>query len=453
MPVRFDDSLPILTKLLASRFGKDALDRAVVIREAGGRLSVMMSSQVAPAALAAAEAEIRKELGAYARPERAIADIDSPGARRLLEEASNLSSMKIGEYAIRLLDRRIIGSDWLRPPAEYATKIPRVIFGSLKGGVGRSTALCVLAAHLSRRGRRVLAVDFDLEAPGLGTMLLPKRELPKFGTLDYLVENGLSGIDDRFVADLAAGSVLGSEGARVTVVPAIGQRTIENPADALSKIARAYLEDFTEDGRAISLSEQLREMVERFEATDEHDIVLVDVRAGLHETAAAALLALGGEILLFGADQPQTFVGYRLLMAHLSRFPINPSDDWRERIRFVHAKAPDSEEKIAAADERFSSLYELIVREEDSAAAVDLEELTAEDFDLTWAEGEDHASEQYFEPPPVMHILDDARYRDFDPIVERVLLAPTTYAATFRELLDYGDTIANVGLSEELARD
>src|SRR5205814_9274585 len=45
----------------------------------------------------------------------------------------------------------------------------RVIFTlySYKGGVGRSLALAHLAYEFARRGLRVLAVDFDLEAPGL----------------------------------------------------------------------------------------------------------------------------------------------------------------------------------------------------------------------------------------------------------------------------------------------
>jgi len=42
-----------------------------------------------------------------------------------------------------------------------------VTFYSYKGGTGRSMALANIAALLSRRGKRVLAVDFDLEAPGL----------------------------------------------------------------------------------------------------------------------------------------------------------------------------------------------------------------------------------------------------------------------------------------------
>src|SRR5450755_3519482 len=44
-----------------------------------------------------------------------------------------------------------------------------VTFYSFKGGTGRSMALANVAAALLARGRRVLIVDFDLEAPGLDT--------------------------------------------------------------------------------------------------------------------------------------------------------------------------------------------------------------------------------------------------------------------------------------------
>jgi cellulose biosynthesis protein BcsQ len=38
-------------------------------------------------------------------------------------------------------------------------------FYSFKGGVGRSLALANIATELVIRGKRVLIVDFDLEAP------------------------------------------------------------------------------------------------------------------------------------------------------------------------------------------------------------------------------------------------------------------------------------------------
>jgi cellulose biosynthesis protein BcsQ len=42
-----------------------------------------------------------------------------------------------------------------------------VTFYSYKGGVGRTAALANIGVLLARRGKRVLMVDCDLEAPGL----------------------------------------------------------------------------------------------------------------------------------------------------------------------------------------------------------------------------------------------------------------------------------------------
>ena len=59
-------------------------------------------------------------------------------------------------------------------------------FYSFKGGVGRSMALANAAVELASRGRRVLAVDFDLEAPGLDTFdaLRPRDLVP--GIIDFV---------------------------------------------------------------------------------------------------------------------------------------------------------------------------------------------------------------------------------------------------------------------------
>jgi len=42
-----------------------------------------------------------------------------------------------------------------------------ITFYSFKGGVGRTMALANIAVLLVRKKKRVLAVDWDLEAPGL----------------------------------------------------------------------------------------------------------------------------------------------------------------------------------------------------------------------------------------------------------------------------------------------
>lgn len=71
-----------------------------------------------------------------------------------------------------------------------------ITFYSYKGGVGRSMALANVAAICAHRGKRVIALDFDFEAPGLHRYFLSPREEggplrhtptePRQGVLNYL---------------------------------------------------------------------------------------------------------------------------------------------------------------------------------------------------------------------------------------------------------------------------
>ena len=63
-----------------------------------------------------------------------------------------------------------------------------VTFYSFKGGVGRTMALVNVATELARRGRNVLMVDFDLEAPGIDTFSLEFTDSRKGGVVDFVSE-------------------------------------------------------------------------------------------------------------------------------------------------------------------------------------------------------------------------------------------------------------------------
>lgn len=434
MTTRFDQSLPQLVEVVVSQLGADALTSATFLRDAGGQLSVIVDASLGDDGIAALEDAVVTKIGRYAREDGAVRDRDSYGAARLLAEGASGRRLSVGDHSIAFLDRRTVGADWLLPP-QPPTGIPRIAFASLKGGVGRSTSLAVLAAYLSGRGLRVLAVDLDLEAPGIGTMLISHDALPKYGTLDYLVENGIGGIDEAFVQDCIGRSFLGESGAQVSVLPAIGTATISNPAGALSKLGRAYLEDINSAGKQVSLTGQIREMLDRVTASNDFDIVLIDARAGLHETTAAALLGLGAEILLFGANEPQTFLGYRLLLAHMVRFHNGDYDEWRDRLQFVHAKASGDPAETADAESKFGDLYSLVYGVSDEVVAPD--DLTEDDFEMVWADDETEILITEYREPTVLRVLDDSRYRGFDPLEKRDLLNQDLFSVTFGSLIEW----------------
>jgi Mrp family chromosome partitioning ATPase len=67
-----------------------------------------------------------------------------------------------------------------------------ITFYSYKGGTGRSMALANTAWILASAGKRVLTIDWDLEAPGLHRYFQP-----------FLTDKELSGQESQGVIDMA----------------------------------------------------------------------------------------------------------------------------------------------------------------------------------------------------------------------------------------------------------
>src|SRR5690349_3315851 len=71
------------------------------------------------------------------------------------------------------------------------TSVRVITFYSFKGGVGRTMALANVAYRLAHRhALRVIAVDWDLEAPGLPRFfdLTPEELAGTPGVLDFMIE-------------------------------------------------------------------------------------------------------------------------------------------------------------------------------------------------------------------------------------------------------------------------
>lgn len=447
MQVRFDDSLPTLVALASACLTTDRVKGSVVVRDVSGRLSIILRTECTGAELDELHSLLTLGLGSYARPDRVVVALPDPAAMDLLASTDVLKCVIAG-VEIGLIDRRLVGGDWLRAPAAKSRPPARFVFASLKGGVGRSTALSVAAVHLAGSGRRVLAVDLDMEAPGLGALLLDQSTLPTYGVIDALVEDGLSGLDDELLANIVGPSPLAAGHGRIDVVPAFGKRSLDNPADVLSKLARAYAEDLTETGVSLSLMDQIGNLLTHLADPRRYDVVLVDARAGLHETSAAAILGLGAEVFLFGLDEPQTFQGYAALFAHLSRFiaPGSEAPEWVERLCFVQGKAPlEAELRVSFADSWRTLLSDtgfLI-----SGMQTEGPLPPAAPFrDVPWDdELPDELVLPHDEPSlySVLPVFEDPTFKNFNPLAKRDVLLERLYMATFGPLLERVEQVIN----------
>lgn len=306
----------------------------------------------------------------------------------------------LGEVEVSLLDRQVTGQDWLSPTEEAKGHPYRLVFFGLKGGVGRSTALCMVAWGLARAGKRVLLVDFDLESPGLSGLVLPPERVAEFGVIDWLVEDAV-GQGDSVLAEMVSASPLGeSTRGAIRVATAMGQQE----SDYLAKLARAYADVPSPQGPQ-RLGERLRRMLQALEAREGPDVVLIDSRAGLHDLAAAAITGLADTAFLFATDSAQTWQGYRQLFAHWQHRP-EVVRHVRERLAIVRALTPKSDRE--AGVKRFQRrAYELFAESLYDAIPPDADESEANYF---------HPIETDQAAPHFPILVDwDERFQEFDP--------------------------------------
>jgi hypothetical protein len=142
-----------------------------ILRDLIGRVSVLLPEPAAepPEPIRRLVERLHSTLGAHAYPpERAILYLEPEDREELRSEAVIWEEEGVTIY---FLDREISGRRWVTIAESELAGPPRFVLFALKGGLGRSTTAAVLAAHLARKGQRVLVLDFDLESPTLSSML------------------------------------------------------------------------------------------------------------------------------------------------------------------------------------------------------------------------------------------------------------------------------------------
>lgn len=317
---------------------------------------------------------------------------------------------------VYLADRLITGGDWWTVGDQRPSRdVRRFTLFSVKGGVGRSTTVAVLAWHLARRGERVLVADLDLESPGLSSAMLDEALQPDFGITDWFVEDlvGQGGhVIDRM---LAAPSWTEDLDGAVQVAPAHGR----DPGEYLAKLGRVYMDN------RVGWTARLMEMLTRLEEAAKPTIVLLESRSGLHDIAAATVTDLDAEVLLFAVDAVSHWTDYDILFSHWRNLDL--ARDIRQRVRIVSALTPgrDPEPYLHRFRERSwdlfnNHLYDDVAASGDATAAFS--------FDLRDPDGPHH-------PVPIIWTLGFAAGASLRN------LEPSTVAPAYTQFFDRFDDI------------
>lgn len=339
--VRFDDAWAIANDFIQKNF-KLNLNKIVLIRDVFGKLYIAFDEGSDKKTKILDYKKLAKSLhvslGAFSP---GLDDIFQLSSEMFLSDdvfkSPDAVPISNDGPSYRVLDRSLMGADWIRPPFS-PKKSKRVTLFGIKGGVGRSTSGAVLAWKLSAKGKKVLIVDLDLESPGIGSTLLQADQMPKFGIVDWFVESAVGQVDDSFYREIVGQSPLGSTGAGITIVPANGK--IETGYSYLPKLSRTYI-DINDGEKNLEFSDRISILISELEKRIKPDITILDSRAGLHDIAATSITRLGSTSLLFGFDNYQTWAAYSALFDNWHRFH-DRANNFKTDLKMVAAQVPET---------------------------------------------------------------------------------------------------------------
>jgi cellulose biosynthesis protein BcsQ len=176
----------------------------------------------------------------------------------------------------------------------------RTTFYSYKGGVGRTLALLNVAALLAANGRKVVAVDLDLEAPGFGLSSLTRvlRDAQPLGATDLLHDRFHGGAAELRSFCYQPTQLLGEIGENLWLMPSGLQSDWLIPL-----IPQLYREPRTAADELFNL------LYEEIDHTFNPDFILFDSRTGRADIAGVALLQLAQVVFAMCGLNEQNVIG------------------------------------------------------------------------------------------------------------------------------------------------
>jgi hypothetical protein len=300
------------------------------------------------------------------------------------------------EPRLRIVDRVRNRMAWFGELAEPPWRVraeadqkgpPIVVFYSFKGGVGRTTALASFAIQQARAGERVVVIDGDLDAPGIGPLFTGEKSdsgnsgLPPAGTQFMREEYESAGIHleavdrmearwgvvDYLLEGPSPGDVeLSDYYQRVRndlITPGNGEILVfaagRIDPNYLSKLARL---DFDPARKGNSTPWTL--LLQRIRQELQPHWILLDSRAGLGEPAGLLLGGMAHLHVLLGTSSEQSWQGLRLILDRLGSERVlqgKPQADCvlvQTMIPEFHEAAVDAQSAfLARAENEFEAHY------------------------------------------------------------------------------------------------
>ncbi len=191
------------------------------------------------------------------------------------------------------------------------TKIPVVSFYSYKGGMGRTTTLATFAAYFAKKGKKIVILDFDFEAPGFMNYfdINPENMVKINGVAEYIFDKKFD--DTVHIQDyLYNVSKQYTDTGEIYVMPAgnlidleIKENTKTNLSQYLEALSRL---DFS---NTEVITEEISNIFNEINEYIAPDIILIDSRTGFSDIFGITSFVLSDISVGFFGINNQTIPG------------------------------------------------------------------------------------------------------------------------------------------------
>ena len=218
-------------------------------------------------------------------------------------------------------------------------------FYSFKGGVGRTMALVNTAVTLAIWGRRILVVDFDVEAPGLDTfdVLRPREEVP--GIIDFVADYMKSGKAPDVTEYIGDCPNIGEEGGNLWIMPSGKDDTYTATLSEIDWV------DLYERRDGYMLFEDLRK---QWSQALQPDYVLIDSRTGHTDSSGICTRQLPESVVILFFPNEQNLRGLTRVVRDIRA----EADEPRRKdiaLHFVMSNVPDLDDEDLILKDKISA--------------------------------------------------------------------------------------------------
>jgi MinD-like ATPase involved in chromosome partitioning or flagellar assembly/tetratricopeptide (TPR) repeat protein len=198
--------------------------------------------------------------------------------------------------------------------------VKTVTFYSYKGGAGRTLAVANTAVFAAIGGMKVVALDFDLEAPGLGYKLFGKQPPQGPGLVGYLRDRIAFGTAPDISDYLIERPVRLAEttGGWLKYLPAGRSPSPNYFHDLLS----LRLDQRLDDGTALDALIELKLLLTNAGA----DLLLIDARTGVTASNRVTTHVLADDVVALTLDSEEQLQGTRAVLRSLQPFASLSTD-------------------------------------------------------------------------------------------------------------------------------